>query len=128
MREGCIPGRPACAASHAHPVIAQNLFRLTDGKFEQVGMSWLKHGYISLNTPDSDCGDCEFPTHGGDQLGVGCTDAYGSGLNGSRPLGQRSEVNATTGVFPFPATEVTFSTAVDQRLRVPVTDVELVWP
>ncbi len=102
-----------------HPVIAQNLYRLKDGRFEQLGMSWLKHGFLSLNLSASQCGDgsCDSPPHGGDQLGVGCTDPYGAGLNGSRPLGMRSEVNATTGTFPFPATFVSWTQQIDQRIQ-----------
>ncbi len=112
-----------------HPVIAQNLYRLKDDRFEQVGMSWLKHGFLSTNSdaPGGDlCGDaqCIDPPHGGDQLGLGCLDTYGSGLNGSRPLGMRSEVNATNGLFPFPETSVGTSTVVDQRVRVRVSDVD----
>lgn len=106
-----------------HPVIGQNLYRLKDGRFEQIGMSWLKHGFLSLNTPDGSCGSCVGPPHGGDQLGVGCTDAYGSGLNGSRNLGMRSEVNATTGVFPYPETNVNW-TGVDQLIKVPESELE----
>lgn len=88
-----------------HPVIGQNLYRLKDGRFEQLGMSWLKHGFTSLNNSASGCGDgsCASPPLGGDQLGVGCTDPYDSSLNGGwSHLGRRSEVNATTGVFPYP--------------------------
>jgi len=85
-----------------HPVIAQNLYRLKEGRFEQLGMSWLKHGFLSVNGSRAGCGDgsCEIPPEGGDQLGVGCTDPYGAGLNGSRPLGRRSTTNASTGEHP----------------------------
>jgi len=100
-----------------HPVIAQNLYRLKDDRLEQIGMSWLKHGFLSLNQFDSSCGSCQNPPHGGDQLGIGCTDPYGAGLNGSRPLGMRSEVNAGTGDFPYPYTNVG-SSGVEQWIQV----------
>ncbi len=108
-----------------HPVIAQNLYRLKGGRFEQLGMSWLKHGFLSLNTPHPDCGSCASPPHGGDQLGVGCTDAYSSGLNGSRYLGMRSEVQPTQGTLnPYPFTPVPFAGPLDQRLRVEEADLD----
>jgi hypothetical protein len=107
-----------------HPVIAQNLYRLKNDRFEQVGMSWLKHGFVSTNSFDGACGSCVGPPLGGNQLGVGCTDTYGSGLNGTRPMGMRSEVNGQTGVFPFPRTVVGTSTAIDQRMQVKIADLD----
>jgi len=105
-----------------HPVIAQGIYRLKSGRFEQIGMSWLMHGFLSTNSPNSACQtghpSCTTPPLGGDQLGVGCTNTYGSGLNGSTPLGQRSEVDATTGVFPYPYSQVFPSNVVEQRVKV----------
>ncbi len=101
-----------------HPVIAHNLYRLKEGRFEQLGMSWLKHGFLSTSSFDSACGNCAPPEHGGDQLGVGCTDTYSAGLSGSRPLGLRSDVDPANGTFPFPYTNVSFSSLIDQRIQV----------
>lgn len=110
-----------------HPVIAQGLYRLKSGRLEQIGMSWLKHGFLSTNSPNSACQTghptCTSPPEGGNQLGVGCTDTYGAGLNGSTPLGRRSEVNATTGVFPYPYSQVFPGNVVEQHVRVAETDV-----
>lgn len=109
-----------------HPVIAQNVYRLKDGRFDQIGMSWLKHGFVSTNSTSSGCGTgCQAPPLGGNQLGVGCTDPYGSSLNGSRPLGRRSEVNATTGVYPFPPGGGGATSAVwNQRAAVAESDLD----
>jgi hypothetical protein len=95
------------SSGNQHPVIAQNLYRVTvpdptppveHGKIEMIGISWLKHGFLSVN--GSECGSCQQPPLGGDQLGVGCSDPYGAGLNGSQSLlGPRFEVNAFTGEF-----------------------------
>lgn len=80
-----------------HPVIAMNLYRMKDGKFEQVGMSWLKHGFFATNSPG--CGTCQHPGTGS-LLGPGCSDTYGTGNNSDRDfLGGRDEVNPFTGVW-----------------------------
>ncbi len=104
-----------------HPVIAQNMYRLSDGRFDQIGASWLKHGFFSLNTSSAGCGtgSCQQPPLGGSQLGVGCTDPYSSGLNGQWHLGRRSEVNPSTGIFPFPiGGDGDTSAAWNQRVAV----------
>jgi hypothetical protein len=85
-----------------HPVIAQNMYRLKDGRFEQIGASWLKHGFESTNSQTAGCGNCVQPPLGPDQLGTGCTDPYQASLNGSRPMGRKSEVNPANGAYPFP--------------------------
>ncbi|MHC4415721.1 MAG: hypothetical protein ACYS0G_10585 [Planctomycetota bacterium] len=96
--------------SRFHPVIAQNIYRLKDGRFEQIGLSWLKHGFTAL-TQDFCC-TCN--GHGGNVLGVGCSDPYSANLNGSQAgfpcgaenicggLGPRFEVNASSGYFEYP--------------------------
>ena len=33
------------ASTNQHPVIAQNMYRLHDGKFEHIGMSWLSSSF-----------------------------------------------------------------------------------
>jgi len=123
---GCAPG----AGTADHPVIAQNLYRLKSGRFEQIGMSWLKHGFLSTNSTSTGCTgaagqSCQAPPAGQNQLGVGCTDPYSATLNGGRPLGRRSEVNATTGVFPFPFSSPAGPyTVYDQRIKVATADVD----
>lgn len=81
-----------------HPFIPQNMYRIKGGRIEQIGMGWGKHGFYALQ--DSLCGPC-IPSPSGTWLGVGCSDPYGAGLNGSQGgLGTRTEVNAATGIFP----------------------------
>ena len=83
-----------------HPVISQNLYKLNNGRFEQIGQAWLKHGFCALQ--GTICSSC---TPGGncDALYPGCSDPYSGSLNGSQSgLGPKSEVNATSGVFPYP--------------------------
>ena len=133
---GCSGGTVSLTNAQ-HPVIAQNLYRLKDGRFEQLGMSWLKHGFVSTNSTDSACKaghpTCSGTPVGGSQLGVGCTDTYGSSLNagggstcaggsGCR-LGQRSEVNPTTGQYPMPYSNIAHPQSIDQRIQVPESEV-----
>lgn len=79
------------------PLIGQNAYRLKDGRFEQLGMSWLKHSFCALSEPG--CGDCQSTDCS--TLGIGCADTYGAGLN-TNPSGPRSDVNAFSGYYPYP--------------------------
>ncbi len=86
--------------TNQHPVIAQSLYRVKDGRIEQLGMSWLKHAYTSTN--GNFCNTC-FNPGSFQRLGIGCSDPYTGPINGDQwSLGPRSEVNAFTGVFAFP--------------------------
>lgn len=105
-----------------HPVIAQNMFRYKDGRFEQIGMSWLKHGWCAID--GNLCGTCQTGTNC-DYLGIGCSDPYGAGLNGAQgDLGPRSQVNAATGIFPFPFTASTPNATIGRRLQVDRNDLD----
>jgi hypothetical protein len=123
---GCAPG----ATTADHPAIAQNLYRLKNGRFDQIGMSWLKHGFYSTNSVSSGCTGltghtCQSPPAGHAQLGVGCTDPYQASLNGGQPLHRRSEVDATTGAFPYPGSQPAGPyTVYDERIKVATADVD----
>lgn len=90
------------ANNNQHPVIGQNLYRHNNGRFEQIGMSWLKHGFLALAQNSCGCG-CNNPGNGA-LLGVGCSDPYSSGLNGQQSgLGPRSEVtDPANGGYQYP--------------------------
>ncbi|MBK8914024.1 MAG: immunoglobulin domain-containing protein [Phycisphaerales bacterium] len=84
-----------------HPVISQNMYRLKGGRFEQIGMSWLKHGFCAADAPS--CGSPYESNGSCDWLGTHATDTYSASLNAQQSnLGPRSEVNPWTGVFPYP--------------------------
>jgi hypothetical protein len=106
-----------------HPVIGQNIYRLKDGKFEQIGQGWLKHGFLAL--AQNLCCTCLNPGNGA-ILGVGCSDPYGSSLNGSQSgLGPRSEVNADTGFYVYPFTHGNQGSTGDatyKRIQVETSD------
>ncbi|GAB5495209.1 MAG: hypothetical protein Phyf2KO_02890 [Phycisphaerales bacterium] len=93
-------GTPA----NLHPVMSQNMFRMKDGRFEQIGQSWLKHAFFAIQGSGLCAPTCDAAPNG-DSLGPGCNDPYSSGLNGSQSgLGPKFEINAATGQYPWPFT------------------------
>ena len=60
--------------NNQHPVIGQNVYRAENGRFEQVGMSWLKHGFTALQ--QNLCCSCN-SSGTGSRLGVGWWDSTG---------------------------------------------------
>ena len=79
------------------PVIAQNVYRYKSGRFEQIGLSWLKHSFCAVSEPG--CGSCQ--STGCNTLGIGCADTYWAGLNADADA-PRSAINATTGQYDYP--------------------------
>jgi hypothetical protein len=75
-----------------HPYLVWNMYRLAGGVLEQIGVSPLKHAFLTINS------DCEcFDPH---ILGVGCNDTYGVGNNDSLfDLTPRQELTAFTGIW-----------------------------
>jgi hypothetical protein len=89
-----------------HPVIPQNLYRMSGGttndeRFEQIGQSWLKHAFLALEGDDCGFGCSTSHCTTGSNLCSGCSDPYSAGLNyGQNGLGSRAWVNPFTGFFP----------------------------
>jgi hypothetical protein len=88
--------------SNDHPVIPQNLYRMSGGTgndrtFEQIGQSNVKHAFTALTN-----NICGFGCNGvgGSHLGSGCSDPYGAGLNAGPNLGSRAWINPFTGFYP----------------------------
>ncbi len=106
-----------------HPFIVMNLYRLLDDRFEQIGQSWIKHGFFATNTEE--CGaqsNCIYPGSG-NLLGIGCTDTYGSQLNAMQSvLGPRGEVNGWTGEYVYTGSHQDIGAGghspIDHRLQV----------
>jgi hypothetical protein len=112
-----------------HPVVPQNLYRMSGGannneRFEQIGHSWMKHTFFALE--DTVCGacntnNCETGTH----LCPGCSDPYTAGLNGDQnQIGSRAWVNPFTGSFPSNADDHSGHNhdGVSHRIRAEVND------
>jgi hypothetical protein len=110
------------APDSRHPFIPMNAFKYRNGRFEQIGMSWGKHGFTALQ--QNLCGPCTSHPNG-TYLGVGCSDPYNASLNGGQNgLGARHEINAATGAFPgtynsgMPAAAAT----IGRRLQINAND------
>jgi len=121
---------PEGSGDPRHPFISLNMYRLLNGRFEQIGVNFPKHGYFA--TSDTDCDNDALTCSGvpaGNQLGVGCDDLYSAGNNASRPyLGPRFEINPWTGVWD-PSTSVLYDYGsieadnyAERRLRVKESD------
>lgn len=85
-----------------HPVIPQNLYRLSGGatndeRFEQIGQSHVKHAFTALTNNICNLG-CNGV--GGANLGSGCSDPYSANLNSGPNLGSRAWINPYTGAYP----------------------------
>lgn len=111
------------ADSTDHPVISGGIFRLKDGRFEQIGVSWLKHGFAALTQPY--CGNCINPGTIG-LLGVDCADTYSAFLNGQQGvLAPRSDVtNVHTVDFVWPRSSPPWSGTIARRIQVNNVDLD----
>jgi len=110
--------------TNQHPVIGGELYRYKvvdgSGRFEQVGISWLKHGFYALSQTLC-CTGCQGTD--GSQLGVRCSDPYTASRNGQQSgLGPRYQVNASTGYFTYPPPRPSGGNA--GRVEVLVSDLE----
>ena len=118
--------------SNDHPVVPQNLYRMSGGasndeRFEQIGQSWMKHTFLAFE--EFVCGSCN--TSGcetGTHLCPGCSDPYVSSLNGNQnSIGSRAWINPFTGNFPSGNTANDHSghvhNGVSHRILVETSDV-----
>ena len=111
--------------NNKHPVIGGELYRFKfvggAGRFEQVGLSWLKHGFFA-ESEFLCCNNCQATD--GSNLGVGCSDPYTADRNGTQSLlGPRYQVNPFTGSFTYPPPHP--SGGNTGRLQVDVADLEV---
>ncbi len=108
-----------------HPILSQGLFRLKDGRFEQIGQSWVMHTFVAL--AQNQCG-CGCNGHGASVLGSGCSDPESSSITGSQfVLGPKSEVNAAIGTFVMPfgqGDQGSSGNPIYKRLQAHVSDLD----
>jgi hypothetical protein len=109
--------------SSQHPVIGQNLFRLENGRLEQIGQAWIKHTFHAAS--DDYCSSGCIPTEG-DTLGVNCSDLYSAVRNGLQGgLGPKAEIDPSTGAHSHPYTgQGTTGDVLYKRLQVADTDLD----
>lgn len=109
--------------TNEHPVIGQNMYRFKDGRFEQIGISWLKHGFTAL--AGNVCSQCPPGSPSGALLGVGCSDPYSASLNGGQTsAGPRWQVNAASGEYVYPPANPSWSGSIARRLQVKDDDIK----
>jgi glucose/arabinose dehydrogenase len=102
---GVVPLNWLALPNNDHPVIPQNLYRMSGGatndqRFEQVGQSSVKHAFTALQ--QNICGFGCNPT-ASTTLGSGCSDPYTASLNSGQSgnsLGSRAWINPFTGAYP----------------------------
>jgi len=89
-----------------HPVIPQNLYRMSGDRFEQIGQSWLKHAFLALENNACNFGCNTSGCTTGSNLCSGCSDPYSASLNADQnSIGSRAWVNPFTGSFPSNAND-----------------------
>jgi hypothetical protein len=94
-----------------HPVIPQNLYRMSGGadnteRFEQIGQSWVKHAFGAFEEDACGLGCNVAGCNKGVQLCPGCSDPYSAGTNANQnSIGSRAWVNPFTGSFPSNAND-----------------------
>lgn len=82
------------------PMFVFNMYRLKDGRLEQIGASWAKHSQGTSQEDWCGFGCAALPTI--QRLGPGCSDTYNSNINGRQlTYAPRSEVNAWNGAFTY---------------------------
>ncbi len=103
-----------------HPVISQEMYRLKDGRFEQIGQSWLKHGFCAVSEPG--CGSCQSTPCS--SLGIGCADTYWATLNDGASGAPKYEQSPASGQITYPYSSPTGSSAIRGRLQVHEEDID----
>lgn len=104
------------ASSDNHPVLLQNMYRLKDGRFEQIGAAWAFHEFFALN--QDFCSVC-VPPPSNNELGLDCSTVGSDNLHGAQHiLGPRSDIDALTGYFTFPFSAPDPDPTIGRRLQV----------
>ena len=112
------------AFTNEHPIITHNLYRLSDGRFEQIGMSWVFHEFAALAFDSCNAGCLNPGTL--QLLGTGCSTPNSASIAGvASILSPRSLIDAHTGDFPYSYSGVCeVCGPLDRRLQVHDSDLD----
>lgn len=111
-------------SSANHPISVLNLVRVENGVLRHLGASWASHQVCALQT--AICASCT-PAGSGcaPALGVGCsTSSTASSLGVQTQMSRRSDVNPSTGAFPFPFAAGSPSGSLERRCRAAIADID----
>lgn len=105
------------------PAVAFNMFRLSDGRLTQIGLSWAKHACCVGNSTDSAVCLGSTCSSSGFGLRPGCRDTYSASWNsGQSRLGPRSGINPYAATFAALAGNT--GDAIFKRLQVLESDLQ----
>lgn len=111
-----------------HPFLVFNMYRLMNDRIEQIGASWVKHGYSA--SQGGGCGATCNAESGNQNLGPGCSDVYGTSANSRQStFGPRTDIDPWTGRFEFDGshldvTDLDDHTPIEHLLRVEDDDLD----
>ena len=115
------------AVTFEHPIVTQNLYRLQNGRFVQIGQAWAQHLTSALQ--ENLCSTCN-PWPDGTMLGAGCSSTDSASAMGIQAnFGAKSEVNAAAGSFTWPRVNMgdptTTTPAAFKRLQAAASDITI---
>jgi hypothetical protein len=77
-----------------HPFLVWNIYRLMDGRIEQLAASGVKHAFLTINV------NCDLNCGSSNVLWPGCEDTYSTGNNDTSTYqGPRPEIMASQGLW-----------------------------
>ncbi|MCH8152917.1 MAG: hypothetical protein IH830_11165 [Planctomycetes bacterium] len=135
---GCALDSPVCNAGTEpldwfgnpdprHPFMVFNMYRLMDDRLQQIGQSWVKHGFASAQSDA--CGLGCIPWPDSTRTGIGCSDTYSASLNAVQTgLGPRHEIDPWTGAFTYSGSHMDVHTGghdpIEHRLQLHDADLD----
>ncbi len=137
-RIGCAIDTPLCNAGDTpletlgnpnphHPFFSFNMYRLANGRLQQIGQSWVKHMWGASQANACLLGCIAYPD--GSHLGPGCSDTYGAASNATQSnMGPRYEINPWNGAFTYQGSYiqrgVPATNPVERRLAIRDADLD----